>query len=183
MPGILLPTDYHPPTPTPGPATIREVKSSLLDKPDHAFDCELVAVETTVGAAAAIILYRMPRAITIFGIDMPEGSFTLGYFWQDRPYNVYHWLDPDERTLAYYANIADRTAITTATIAWRDLVVDVLVRPTGAVEVLDEDELPADLPPTVARRIDQARAALVDGAAALATEIEQASQAWLAARR
>ena len=183
MPGILMPADYHPPTSAPGPATIREVKSSLLDKPDHAFNCELVAVETTVGVAAAIILYRMPRAITIFGIDMPEGSFTLGYFWQDRPYNVYHWLDPDERTLAYYANIADRTAITTTTIAWRDLVVDVLVRPNGAVEVLDEDELPADLPPLVARRIDHARSSLVDGAAALAAEIEHASQAWLAARR
>ena len=105
---------------------------------------------------------------------MPEGSFTLGYFWQDRPYNVYHWLDPDERTLAYYANIADRTAITATTIAWRDLVVDVLIRPNGSVEVLDEDELPADLPPPVARRIDHARAALVAGAAALAAEIEHA---------
>ena len=99
------------------------------------------------------------------------------------PYNVYHWLGPDERTLAYYANISDRTAITATTIAWRDLVVDVLVRPNGPVEVLDEDELPADLPPPVARRIDYARAALVDGAVALATEIERASQAWLAARR
>ena len=183
MPGILMPADYPPPASISRPATIREVKSSLLDKPDHAFDCELVAVETTAGVAAAIILYRMPRAITIFGIDMPEGSFTLGYFWQDRPYNVYHWLDPDERTLAYYANVADRTAITATTIAWRDLVVDVLVRPNGSVEVLDEDELPADLPPPIARRIAYARDALVDGAAALAAEIEHASQAWLATLR
>ncbi len=183
MPGIILPADYHPPASARGPATIREVKRSLLDKPSQAFDCQLVAAETTVGIAAAIILYRMPRATTIFGIDMPEGSFTLGYFWQDRPYNVYHWLDPDARTLAYYANIADRTTITTTTITWRDLVVDVLIRPNGAVEVLDEDELPAALPPTVARRIDLARASLVADAATLAAEIEYASQAWLAARR
>ena len=66
-------------------------------------------------------------AITIFGIDMPEGGRSPSATSGKRPegaYNVYHWLDPDERTLAYngYANIADRTAITTTTIAWRDLV-------------------------------------------------------------
>ena len=183
MPGVLLPADYQPPDPKSGPSTIREVKSSLLDKPGQAFECELVAVEPTVGGASAIILYRMPRATTIFGIDMPEGSFTLGYFWQDRPYNVYHWLGPDERTLAYYANVADRTAISTTEIAWRDLVLDVLVRPNGEVEVLDEDELPDDLPTAVAQRIGNARSSLLDGASALAAEIEHASQAWLAARR
>ena len=183
MPGILLPTDYHPPTSAPGPATIREVKSSLLDKPDHAFNCELVAVETTVGAAAAIILYRMPRAMTIFGIDMPEGSFTLGYFWQDRPYNVYHWLDPGRA----HAGLLRQHRGSDGDYRHHDCLARSRGRRAGATERRGRGtgrRRATRRPPAArARRIDYARAALVDGAAALAAEIEHVSQAWLAARR
>ena len=161
------------------PARIQEVKHRLRGGPAQTFRCDLLALDLTPGASAATILYRLPRAIALFGIDLPEGSITLGYFWQDRPYNVYHWLDPDERTLGYYANVADRTAITPQSIVWRDLVLDILILPDDGVHVLDEDELPLDVPRPVARRITAARSELLRDARRLAHEIEHISQSWL----
>ena len=120
----------------------------------------------------------MPREMTIFGINMPEGSFTFGYFWEDRPYNIYHWLDPKWNTLAYYVNVSDRTSISATVISWRDLVIDVLIIPGGEVSVLDEDELPNNIPAPVARRLECTSAHVVRYAAKLVTEIDQASRAW-----
>ena len=39
-------------------------------------------------------------------------------------------------------------------LEWRDLTVDVLATPAGRLEVLDEDELPADLDAATRARIE-----------------------------
>jgi len=87
----------------------------------------------------------MPRDVQLEDLLLRKGSISLGYFWQDRPYNVYHWIDQQQDTVALYFNIADNTTITQKTIDWRDLTVDVLTTPDGRCRVLDEDELPADI--------------------------------------
>ena len=63
-------------------------------------------------------------------------------------------------------------------IEWRDLIVDVLALPGGRLDVLDEDELPAELPPGDRRPHRRRQAARILAApAAVMAEIEAASRA------
>jgi len=107
------------------------------------------------------------------------GTVTIGHFWTDRPYNVYHWLEGG-RTIAFYVNIAADTTIDTGAIAYTDLVVDVLLRPSGAIEVLDEEELPPDLDPRHRLAIAKALETCVTQAKRLIAEIERETRAALA---
>ena len=113
----------------------------------------------------------------VHGVDLPAGTISFGHFWTDRFYNVYHWLDPDRRTLGFYFNIADRTRIGPAELTWRDLVIDVLATPGGRLELLDEDELPAVVEPAVAAHIAAGKAAILDAPGVVMAEIEAASRA------
>ena len=99
---------------------------------------------------------------------------TIGHFWVDRSYNVYHWL-VNGRTLAYYCSIATNTAIAPDLVSYLDLTVDVLIRPTGETTVLDEEELPPDLAPPRRILIARAREALLVNPKALIREIEASS--------
>jgi predicted RNA-binding protein associated with RNAse of E/G family len=99
----------------------------------------------------------MPRDVQLEDVLLRKDSVSLGYFWQDRPYNAYHWIDERHNTVALYFNIADSTRISPQTIEWRDLTVDVLITPDGRCRVLDEDELPADIDPGLLHYIDQTR--------------------------
>ena len=93
----------------------------------------------------AIVIYRMPNDIRLEDVLLPRGTISFGYFWEQRPYNVYHWIDPLQDTVALYFNIADGTRISQRSIEWRDLTVDVLITPDGRCRVLDEHELPANI--------------------------------------
>ncbi len=121
-------------------ARITEVKSTLGGE-RKTFDCELLAHNP----GEAVVIYRMPRDVQLEDVRLRKDTVSLGYFWQDRPYNVYHWIDALQNTVALYFNIADSTRIGRQTIAWRDLAVDVLITPDGRCRVLDEDELPGDI--------------------------------------
>jgi len=87
----------------------------------------------------------MPCDVQLEDVLLRKGTVSLGYFWQNRPYNVYHWIDAQQNTVALYFNIADGTHISEQAIEWRDLTVDVLITPDERCRVLDEDELPDDL--------------------------------------
>jgi len=107
-----------------------------------------------------------------------KGTVTVGHFWTDRPYNVYHWLDRG-RTIALYMSIASDTTIERAAIAYRDLVVDILIRPSGAIEILDEDELPPSIEPRYRLAIAKALETGVTEARRLVAEIERETRAVL----
>ncbi|HET8629413.1 MAG TPA: DUF402 domain-containing protein [Thermomicrobiales bacterium] len=156
---------------------ILEVKETLAGEHQE-FACSLLAA----APGEAVILYEMHRAGRVADLDLPAGTLSLGYFWEDRPYNAYHWLTPAGRTLALYCNIADRTRITPAAIAWRDLAVDVLATPDGRAQVLDEDELPPDLDPALRAAIAAARDDLLAALPALLPAIERCTAALLAGR-
>lgn len=123
----------------------------------------------------AIVRYEVDRDWHVGGLVVPKGGYTAGHFWIDRPYNVYHWLAAG-RTLAYYFNVGIADEITETRIAWRDLIVDVLVRPDGAIDILDEDEVPADLPPAHRRTIARALEQIVTDPKRLVAEVERASR-------
>ena len=139
--------------------------------------CEPIAVEP---GRHAIVRYVTDRDRTLEGSDLVlrAGTVTIGHFWVDRPYNVYHWLER-ERTIAFYVNIATDTTIDDAAVSYTDLVVDVLLRPSGAIEVLDEDELPPTLEPRYRLAIAKALEVCITDPRHLIAEIERETTAAL----
>ena len=128
----------------------------------------------------AVVRYVTERDRPLEGTDLVlrAGTVTIGHFWVDRPYNVYHWLDGD-RTIALYVSVATDTAIDEKAVAYTDLVVDVLVRPSGAIEILDEDELPPEIEPKHRLAIAKALETCVTEARRLTAEIERETRAVL----
>jgi predicted RNA-binding protein associated with RNAse of E/G family len=157
-------------------ATITERKTRL-DGSVVDYVCEPLVVEE---GRRALVRYVTERDRPIEGTDLVlrKGTVTVGHFWTDRPYNVYHWLDGG-KTIALYVSIATDTTIDKATIAYRDLVVDVLIRPSGAIEILDEDELPPSIEPRYRLAIAKAIETCVTEGRRLSAEIERETRAVL----
>lgn len=108
-----------------------------LDGREKRFACRVL--ESSPGCR--VVLFVAPAAMHVHGVELPAGTVTFGHFWAARPYNVYHWLDPRGETLGYYFNLSDQVVMEEGALSWRDLVVDVLVRPGGEPQILDEHEL------------------------------------------
>jgi hypothetical protein len=151
---------------------ITEVKRTLSGR-EQRFACRLVDRD----ARGVVVLFVAPEAMHVHGVDLPAGTVTFGHFWTDRPYNVYHWMDPAGATIGFYFNLSDGTAVADGRLEWRDLTVDVLVLPGLPVAVLDEHELPPDLDAGLRARIDAARDAVLADPRALTDEIEARSRA------
>ena len=156
--------------------TITERKTRL-DGSVVEYACETLALEP---GRRAVVRYVSEQDRPIDGTDLVlrTGTVTVGHFWTDRPYNVYHWLDGG-RTVAFYVNIATDTTIDPAAIAYQDLVVDVVIRPSGAIEVLDEDELPPSIEPRYRLAIAKALEICVTEGRRLSAEIERETRAVL----
>jgi predicted RNA-binding protein associated with RNAse of E/G family len=157
-------------------ATIMERKTRL-DGSVVEYVCEPLVVEE---GRRALVRYVTEQDRPLDGTDvvLRKGTVTVGHFWTDRPYSVYHWLD-GSRTVGFYVNIATDTTIEPATIAYRDLVVDVLIRPSGALEILDEDELPPSIEPRHRLAIAKAIETCVTEGRRLMAEIERETRAVL----
>lgn len=158
------------------PARIVERKTRL-DGTVVDYPCEALVVEPARRAVVRYVTER-DRALEGTNLVLRAGTVTIGHFWVDRPYNVYHWLDGD-RTIALYVSIATDTTIEESVIAYTDLVVDVLVRPTGALDILDEDELPPTLEPRHRLVIAKSLEVCVTEAKRLIAEIERETRAAL----
>ena len=150
------------------PATsIVETKTTLAGERKE-FDCELLKSSR----GEVVVIYRMPRDVQLEDLLLPKDSISIGYFWEDRAYNAYHWIDEQSQTLALYFNICDNTRISRQQVAWRDLTVDVLITPDLRCRVLDEDELPDDLDSDLRAHIESTRDALCVDPARLLLEFE-----------
>jgi hypothetical protein len=119
--------------------TVTEVKRRL-DGSVRTFPCEAAEL----GPDHAVLLYRITGTGRVADLSLTPGTLTLAYYWTDRPYNVYHWIAPSGATLGYYFNLSGPIHIERDRLEWEDLAVDVLVTPDGRVQVLDEDEVPAE---------------------------------------
>ena len=144
-----------------------------LDGTGAEFRCAALLLEP---GRRAILRYTSEQETRIRDTDivLPAGTVTIAHYWHDRPDNVYHWL-VEGRTVAYSVNVSDRTEIVQELVSYRDLVVDIVVRPSGALEILDEEELPADLDPAARKSIADAVEVVVTGARGLMVEIERES--------
>lgn len=108
-------------------------------------------------------------------IVVPKGTVSLGYFWADRPLNVYHWLHPSGETIGYYFNVAGETIIRENDIEWWDLTIDFWHSIDGETAFLDEDELPTDLDHKTASHIERVKQELLRDCGALIAEVQRKS--------
>ena len=152
-------------------------RKTRLDGSTTEFPCEGLVLEP---GRRAVLRHVSDREWVIADTDVrvPAGAVTVAHYWIDRPYNVYHWL-VGGRTLAYYCNVATDTRIEPDLVAYTDLIIDVLLHPSGAADVLDEDELPDDLAPSHRLTIAKAYEVLIANPRFLIREIEQETQAAL----
>ena len=159
-------------------ATIIERKTRL-DGTVSEYRCEPLSLEV---GRRAVLRYVMDREWVIgdTGVMLRPGQITIAHYWHDRPYNVYHWLD-GARTIAYYCNVAGDTLISEEVVGYTDLVVDVLLRPSGETIVLDEEELPPELAPALRIHIARALEAIAAGPRRLIAEIERETRTALGA--
>jgi hypothetical protein len=154
---------------------ITEIKTTLGGEFKR-FACE--RIHYTEGET--VVLYRMPADHRLEDLLLPENTLSLGYFWETRAYNAYHWVDDNRQTLALYFNICDNTRISPTEVAWRDLTVDVLITPDLRCRVLDEDELPDNLDMDLLTRINATRDTLCSEPERRLQAFEKRSRALLA---
>jgi predicted RNA-binding protein associated with RNAse of E/G family len=152
-------------------------RKTRLDGSVSDYRCERLSLEVGRRAVLRYVMDR-ERVIGDTGVVLHPGQITIAHYWTDRPYNVYHWLDGDS-TIAYYCNIASDTIIREDLVGYTDLVVDVLLRPSGETLVLDEEELPPDLAPALRIHIARALETIAAGPRRLAAEIERETRATL----
>ena len=112
-----------------------EVKQ-LYKGSEKKFECQLIYLKNRFG----ILKFLLDKNYKVGNLILPKNSISLGYFWENRPYNIYQWFYRG-KLLASYFNISDKTRLSRDTFFWRDLILDILVTPTNKVEVLDRDEL------------------------------------------
>ena len=133
------------------------------------FECELIGLE----AGCGILRYVINKPARVDSVSLEPGSVTYAFYWQDRPFNLYWWREPDQRTIAYYFNLADSVKLSRREFLWRDLVVDILILPDGRLFVLDRDELPSGLDSHLRAYIESAQTLVVDSHASLVAEAER----------
>jgi protein associated with RNAse G/E len=114
-----------------GKAKIQEVKRHL-DGRVETFDCEPVSVEDD----SAVVRFRLPARVG----EWPRGTTTLGFFWENRSYNLYRFLSPDGDLLGHRLDVVAEVSVGQDRIEYLDLIVDVVVSATGDIHVEDEDE-------------------------------------------
>lgn len=154
-------------------------RKTRLDGSVVEFVCEGLAIEA---GRRAVLRYVTDREWRLAGTDLvvPEGTVTIAHYWVERPYNVYHWI-ADGRTLPYYCNVVEGTTIAADLVAYTDLVVDVLIDRRGSALVLDEEDLPPDLPPGQRSIVARAVEELTGQSRRIAAEIERESRRFLPA--
>jgi protein associated with RNAse G/E len=73
-----------------------------------------------------------------------RGTMSIEYYWLDRWYNVFRFLEPDGELRNYYCNVNLPPTYDGRVLSFVDLDMDILVAPDLSYRVLDEDEFEAN---------------------------------------
>jgi uncharacterized protein len=76
--------------------------------------------------------------------EIKRGTKTIEYYWLDRWYNVFRFVEADGTTRLWYSNINTPPILDSGVLSYIDLDIDVLVQPDGSYQVLDSDEFEAN---------------------------------------
>lgn len=122
---------------TVSPAKISERKVKA-DGSLHEYSCDLLFLTTEV----AIIAYTMARGGTLpdVGLKVEPGSVSYGYFWANRPYNLYRMKRPDGSIIAHRFDAVADVVLSREVISYRDTVLDWWLV-DGVLTEEDADEL------------------------------------------
>ncbi|HEX8710139.1 MAG TPA: DUF402 domain-containing protein [Pyrinomonadaceae bacterium] len=71
---------------------------------------------------------------------LARGTLSIEYYWLDRWYNVFRFLEPSRRLRNYYCNVNMPPAFDGRVLSYVDLDIDILVAPDLSYEIVDEDE-------------------------------------------
>ncbi len=69
-----------------------------------------------------------------------RGTLSIEYYWLDRWYNVFRFLEPDGQLRSFYCNVNMPPEFDGRTLSYVDLDIDILVAPNLDYEILDMDE-------------------------------------------
>ena len=72
--------------------------------------------------------------------EIKRGTRTIEYYWLDRWYNIFRFLDEKGRTRLLYCNVNMPPKFEGATLSYVDLDIDILVQPDFSYQILDQDE-------------------------------------------
>ncbi|EMY5508965.1 MULTISPECIES: DUF402 domain-containing protein [Bacillus] len=106
---------------------------------DHA--CLLIEAQQDKIILYHEVQYSFTMAANDTKLTIPKGSYTVAYYWGNRPYNLYVWRDQEGCYIGSYFNIVKNTYITDQVVSFEDLILDIMVLPSGEFYILDEDEL------------------------------------------
>jgi len=143
-------------------------KKHLLNGNIRVFECELIHNNQSVG----ILKYILEKQYNVSGLILPQSSITYAFYWIDRPYTLYRWYH-DSKNIGNYFNIADQIVLNDSEFEWRDIVVDVLYRSDDLPIILDEDELPKDIPTDLLEYIHSAKCHIFENYQDIITETDQ----------
>ncbi|HVS21172.1 MAG TPA: DUF402 domain-containing protein [Pyrinomonadaceae bacterium] len=73
-----------------------------------------------------------------------RGTRTIEYYWLDRWYNIFRFLESDGRTRLYYCNVNMPPTFGGSELRYIDLDIDILVQPDLSYQVLDLEEFEAN---------------------------------------
>jgi protein associated with RNAse G/E len=76
--------------------------------------------------------------------NIKRGTRTIEYYWPDRWYNIFRFLESDGETKLYYCNVSMPPSINGGILSYIDLDIDILVRPDFSYHVLDLEEFAAN---------------------------------------
>jgi protein associated with RNAse G/E len=76
--------------------------------------------------------------------DIQRGTRTIEYYWLDRWYNVFRFLNVNGETRLYYCNINMPPKLEDEVLTYVDLDIDILVQPDNSYKVLDLAEFEAN---------------------------------------
>ncbi|MGE6551813.1 DUF402 domain-containing protein [Bacillus mycoides] len=110
---------------------------------DHA--CLLIEAEPEKIILYHEVQYSFTMVANDTKLTIPKGSYTIAYYWEKRPYNLYVWRDQNGSYIGSYFNIVKNTYITDQVVSFKDLILDIMVLSNGEFFILDEDELPEPL--------------------------------------
>ncbi len=130
----------------------RERKRFLSGK-EIVYDCELLTFQGQFG----VLRYSIEHRQRVGSLILQPGTVSYGFYWVDRPYILYKWFDEKGNGCGNYFSLADSVVLSPQEFCWRDLIVDVLVLPTGQIEILDEDEIPDSLDEQLRVRIERGK--------------------------
>jgi len=76
--------------------------------------------------------------------EIKRETKTVEYYWLNRWYNVFRFLNEDGSTRLWYCNVNTPPKLEGNTLSYVDLDIDLLVQPDFSIQVLDEDEFEAN---------------------------------------